>query len=920
MNLHRSIRSAAAVGLLLSVVGAGTPAWADAGVATRAVTGVGVERGWRAGTADRPTITAPRPVAPGELNEYPDVAVDADGTAWVVWVGLVSGVEHVFLRPYRGEVPGKRLDVGRDQGLQFSPRVIAAGRDVWVAWSYKAGDGPGARWKVVTRVIRSGVPGEFAVVSGLTEDALRPALGLDANGHPWVAWESRTGARFRVVARPLGGTDGPGAVQVVSDGGELNLRPAIVPAPEGGIHVTWDQYADGEYHVLLRRVSRHGRGPVIRVSTEQAFNIGPSATVDEEGNVYVAYASNADPEGRQRVGKSLRVRVVRNGRVMELAGGQPPRVATAPGRLDAVEFPTIHLDPAGRLWVFSRRGQGFLVFRYEGDRWFPPRDLSRRGWGGRGKDMRAAWSPQGFHLVARRLHMLAHQLLIPPQAPVPPISFADQDMRTAMAPDDPEDQPVVTLPDGRPTVSFSDSIPAIVVASIHLSDTFLWSLEQAYVQMTAGTSWILPGHPNMGQRVAFLDSSEAPVVSFGPIRSDAGPSATALLESTHFRSPPLVLPDGVGPPRAPLPSSVYDYDEDLENVALPTERASGFYFGDLHTHSWMSDGAGDPDEVYTRSRDRYRFDFVALTDHGNENGNLLLPSEWAYLELMADFFYRPGKFVTFVSYEWTSNVYPRGAGHRNVYYPGTRGQLLDAVYGAESTTTLFELLKSQRAIAVPHHIGWTGTDWENHDPDVQRLVEIVSVHGAFEKPGNRPIRPRHEMAGMFIRDGLSRGLRFGLVGGSDGHGYPWHYGVSRKEDIWRTGLTGIVAPALTRLSLFDALHNRLTVATSGAPISIWMTVDGAPMGSELVLDHPPRFDIRVEGSAPIEELALIRDGEDVMRLSGHGKVLSRRVVDRPPPGQHYYYLRVIQADNEVAWASPIWVEMKGRILIGPPDP
>ena len=25
------------------------------------------------------------------------------------------------------------------------------------------------------------------------------------------------------------------------------------------------------------------------------------------------------------------------------------------------------------------------------------------------------------------------------------------------------------------------------------------------------------------------------------------------------------------------------------------------------------------------------------------------------------------------------------------------------------------------------------------------------------------------------------------------------------------------------------------------------------------------------------------------------------------PGEHYYYVRVIQEDNNMAWASPIWV-------------
>jgi len=57
----------------------------------------------------------------------------------------------------------------------------------------------------------------------------------------------------------------------------------------------------------------------------------------------------------------------------------------------------------------------------------------------------------------------------------------------------------------------------------------------------------------------------------------------------------------------------------------------------------------------------------------------------------------------------------------------------------------------------------------------QPLVEIISVHGAFEFMGNKPIPHRGGKKDCFVQDGLARGLRFGIVGGSDSHGLIWHH-------------------------------------------------------------------------------------------------------------------------------------------------
>ena len=90
--------------------------------------------------------------------------------------------------------------------------------------------------------------------------------------------------------------------------------------------------------------------------------------------------------------------------------------------------------------------------------------------------------------------------------------------------------------------------------------------------------------------------------------------------------------------------------------------------------------------------------------------------------------------------------------------------------GNRSTIEIFEKLAEYDPIAVPHHTGWTGTDWENADEELQPVVEIISNHGSFEFMGNKPLKHRGGMVGHFLQDGLARGLKFGFIGGSDSHG------------------------------------------------------------------------------------------------------------------------------------------------------
>lgn len=365
--------------------------------------------------------------------------------------------------------------------------------------------------------------------------------------------------------------------------------------------------------------------------------------------------------------------------------------------------------------------------------------------------------------------------------------------------------------------------------------------------------------------------------------------------------------------------SPHKVDLKSENIVYNSEKVEpeiilkGDYkivYGDIHQHSALSDGRGTIDECYTRSKYRYKHDFAALSDHEWFTQNLIMPSEWEWIKIIGKYFDSP-EFITFAGYEWTTPRVPIGFGHKNVYFNDWEHPIFSFKFDAKTSLDLFELLKKNNAITFPHHIGWTGIDWENHDENIQPNFELVSTHGAFEFMGNEPIMHRGLMPGYFIQDGLAKGLKFGFIGSSDGHGLRFHHGVGRKEDEWLTGLTGVLVKNFSKDEIFSSLKTRRVFATSGTKIQIKYSVSGTEMGKEITTSSPGEINFEVLGTNKIHKVILVKNNIDYMQWGKDihdGKGARGKFIDeKMSEGTSYYYLRVIQEDGEMAWSSPVWI-------------
>jgi hypothetical protein len=266
---------------------------------------------------------------------------------------------------------------------------------------------------------------------------------------------------------------------------------------------------------------------------------------------------------------------------------------------------------------------------------------------------------------------------------------------------------------------------------------------------------------------------------------------------------------------------------------------------DLHNHTLMSDGRGDPDRAFAQMR-AAGLDVAALTDHASipreqrdELGLHQYPdadaldvarhmprsfddAAWERTAELADEFDVPGVFTALRGFEWTEPW----LGHVNVWFSDTY-QHVDT---PGSLAGLFAFLagREQKALFGYNHPGREGgrheefaappADDEGTDADLAaRMVALEAFNRGddylFGLGGG----------GSPIVACLDAGWRPGLIGCSDEHGS--QYGLVGR------GRTGLWVHEHSRSGVRDALAGRRSFATREVGLRLDATLDGVPMGS-----------------------------------------------------------------------------------------
>ncbi len=323
------------------------------------------------------------------------------------------------------------------------------------------------------------------------------------------------------------------------------------------------------------------------------------------------------------------------------------------------------------------------------------------------------------------------------------------------------------------------------------------------------------------------------------------------------------------------------------------------YWGDLHTHLEDFDNS---DAILRDAQENIDFCAVLCYPFAWERKRGLLVESvrqrpeflqwWEKLRELARTHHHPGRFVTFLGYEWHGNRTHYGD-HNVIYFD--ENNPLDDAWALED---LYRNLQKRRAIAIPHHTGycrgWRGKNWDVFDEKLSPVMEVFSIHGSsegcntpFPLEQNSSMGPR--TTGGTLHDALARGYQVGVIGSNDGSGLPGRWGIGRA---------GVWARECTREAIWEALLARRTYATTGDRIKLDFQINGAPMGSVIQRDSSIDADVIIEGSHAIDRVELLQNGyvidtychsgcwEDQVQKSGRFKVF---IEAGWGPAAHYGY-------------------------------
>jgi hypothetical protein len=352
----------------------------------------------------------------------------------------------------------------------------------------------------------------------------------------------------------------------------------------------------------------------------------------------------------------------------------------------------------------------------------------------------------------------------------------------------------------------------------------------------------------------------------------------------------------------------------------PNTQEKRLFWGDLHGHTFCSDGLGTLDEYYSYAREISKLDITAATDHSQ----YMSDDEWRETQDSAKRYYTPGEFVTFSAYEYSHN--PPTApyyGDKNFYFLDDDNEIYRANnvwrgYWSDFAEVL-DKIPIGRTMIIPHaHASAMDAGF---DPRFMPVVEMRSMHGTFEMP-QAPVHhdvlpacdiPLGRRSGRSLQELLDKGLKVGVIASGDGHeGHPGHpaYGSMRKNF---GALMGVWAEDLTRESIWKALWERSCYATTGERIYLEFSINSARMGSEIEIEAPRVARVIravAAGVNQIETIEVIKDNRVFHSQTVYGDSVEIEIADEEfSRGTDFYYLRVKQIDGNMAWSSPIWVKL-----------
>ena len=335
------------------------------------------------------------------------------------------------------------------------------------------------------------------------------------------------------------------------------------------------------------------------------------------------------------------------------------------------------------------------------------------------------------------------------------------------------------------------------------------------------------------------------------------------------------------------------------------------YWGDVHAHGWGDSTMHlmhartkklDPVSRHKQGRDIGRYDFACPASMSMDPDKR--EEIWEPYREACENMDEPGRYIPFLAYE----AHPK-AGDRQVIFKEYKTEPIPPKMRTDMEE-VDQVFGKRDDVLLQVHIGGNTPRWDLYQPERERFLEVCSGFGCAE---------------WLLQKGLQLGYRPAVCGASDLHlglmGGPRavetfrgrfgpKYPMKQRDSAYGTGpVTAIIAPELTRDSLWQSIEDRNTYATSGSRILLKVTGNGLYAGSDLLLKDKLEISIRCHACEEIETIELII-GEHTA-ASWHPNspdfVENVRMDADQVPGE-WAYVRVSQTDGEYAWSTPLYIQ------------
>ena len=352
------------------------------------------------------------------------------------------------------------------------------------------------------------------------------------------------------------------------------------------------------------------------------------------------------------------------------------------------------------------------------------------------------------------------------------------------------------------------------------------------------------------------------------------------------------------------------------------------YFGQLHSHTQYSDGAGSLENALAYIKalpDSANVDFVAFTDHSNyfdKSGaanpegalyDMTKATEYSqqtwksYKDAVAAFnAENAGSMVAIAGFEMT---WSGGPGHINTFNtPGIvsrnnttlNNKTKDA--GLQAYYKLLSQTEGANSISQFNHPGTTFGNfidfgyWDAVVDTRMYMVEVGNGEGQIGAGGYYPSYEQYIMA-------LDKGWHVAPTNNQDNHKGRWG-NANDARDV-------ILTDDFTEDGIYAALRARRMYATEDKNLELDYTVNGNMMGS--IIDVPEKLNFEISFNDPdrtdsIAKVELVVNSGKVAYTWDSAADLAKGSVSvELAPEYTYYFVRVTEGDGDLAVTAPVWV-------------